>query len=314
MQKLKKDNLIGQLLLVLATLAWGSSFVILKETIDNLPPIYVIAVRFLVASILFGIIFFKRVKQINKGVIFRGVIIGLCLAFAYLTQTFGLKRTTPARNAFITSLYCVMTPFFVWLIVRVKPKLYNLIALVICAIGIGFITFSNSNENAGLNLGDFFTFLGAIGYALQIVFIDMFANKNDDPIQLLIVELFFCGIILSIYTLCFEIPIYGIQSFALNGKQIINIIYLTLACTLFAQFALLIGQKKVSSSQSAVILSLEAVFGAMFSIIVGMDKATPSLIIGFAIVFIGTLISELKIDLVKIFKKKKAIEFNEEDI
>ena len=105
MEKSKKLSLLGQGLIVLATLAWGSSFLILKETINEVPGFFVIAVRFISAGVIMGVIFIKKLIKCDKKHLLYGVFLGIATGFAYLAQTWGLKYTTPSRNAFLTAIY-----------------------------------------------------------------------------------------------------------------------------------------------------------------------------------------------------------------
>lgn len=298
MTKQKKLNLLGQGLLLAATIVWGSSFFILKEAISGLPWMYVIAVRFLSSSAVLALVFIPRLKKMNKGTLLRGFIIGLTLTGAYFAQTFGLNNTTPARNAFITASYCVMCPFIVWLLFRRRPKLYNVIAAVLCIAGIGFVALSGGSGETGNNLflGDALTLLGAVFYALQIITIDRFSGKSgnsDDKMNLIIIELTTVGVIFALCSLCFELPVNGIAAYAMSGEQILKIGYLALICTAFAQSAQLIGQQYATASQSSIILSFEAVFGTLFSVMAGSESLTVWLIVGFVVIFAGMTVSEL---------------------
>ena len=308
-------NLTGQLLLLSATIVWGSSFIILKETIKTLPALYVIGVRFLSSALLLAVIFFGKVKKINKRVFLDGLILGTVLACAYITQTYGLKFIGAGKNAFITSLYCVLCPFMLWVFFRVKPKSYHILSAFLCVAGIGLVAVSGTEEDGGnVFLGCLLTFLCAIFYALQIIFTAKFHEKKSDVLQLLIIQLFMAGAIMSVCSLCFELPFYGINAYALNLDQFYRILYMTVVCTLYAQLAQMIGLKFTESNQAAVILTLEAVFGVVFAVILGNEKITPVLGAGFAVIFIGTLISELHIDVLKIFSRKKKEENKKDDI
>lgn len=299
-------NLIGQLLLLSATVVWGSSFIILKETISTAPALYVIGIRFLSSSLLLGAIFFGKVKTINKETCKYGLILGVVLSLAYITQTLGLKYIGAGKNAFITSLYCVMCPFMLWIIFGAKPKSYHLISAFLCVAGIGLVAISGGEEDGGnVFLGCGLTFLCAIFYALQIIFTAKFHEKKADIMQLLIIQLLTVGVIITLCSLVFELPFCGINEYALKGDDLWRVIYLTLACTLYAQLAQIVGLKFTESNQAAIILTLEAVFGVVFAIILGDEKITPILWVGFAVIFIGTIISELKIDLLKIFTRRK---------
>ena len=301
MKTSQKMNLIGQALLLAATLVWGTSFVILKDTISKVPPMFVIAIRFLGAGVILALIFIKKLRSINRRSLLRGVIVGLFLAAAYITQTYGLMFTTPGRNAFVTSSYVVMCPFMLWIMFGKKPTIKNIISAVICIVGIGLIALSG-DEQAGESalFGDGLTLVGAVFFGLQIVFISRFQAKGEDSIILLIFEFLTAGLIFAIISFTAEMSYYGIEAYALNGDTLFNIIYLLLACTLFAQSAQMIGQKYTATNQSALILSLESVFGMLFSVIMGVEKITLVLGVGFAVVFVAILISEIQIEKRKI--------------
>lgn len=307
MKNKKLLNLIGSGLLLAATIAWGTSFFILKEAITELPTFYVIAVRFLLAGLALFAIFFKKIKGISKKTFFKGVIIGLVLASAYFTQTIGLDMITPGRNAFLTATYCVMCPFIIWIMYKKRPKFHNIISAVLCLIGVGLVSLSGKDMQNYL-LGDIMTLIGAVFFSLQIIFIDQFQKQGHDTFQMLVVEILSVGVIFTIYTLLVELPQYGIASFKMTTDQMLKIGYLTLACTLFAQFAQIVGQKFVSPNQSALILTFEAVFGVLFSVLFAGEKLTLSIGLGFVVIFVAMLISELGFD----FKKRKKVENTQE--
>ena len=182
-------NLVGQLLLLSATVCWGSSFIILKETIESVPALYVIGLRFLVASVILGALFFGKIKKIDRKTLIHGLILGLVLSVAYITQTLGLKYIGAGKNAFITSLYCVMCPFMLWLIYGVKPKSYHIVSAFLCVAGIGLVMFAGTSESDdNLWLGCGLTFLCSIFYGLQIIFTGRFHEEKSDIIQLLKAE------------------------------------------------------------------------------------------------------------------------------
>ena len=235
--------------------------------------------------------------------------LGIVVAAAYLLQTWGLKNTTPARNAFLTSTYCVMCPFFVWAFFKRAPKAYNVISAVLCLVGIGLVAFSGGSgkSDGNLFLGDALTLCSAIFFSLQIIFIDRFQEKKSDPIILLVVQLFVAGIIMMAASFIFELREQGIGAYKMSVDQLLRVAYLTVVCTIFAQGAQIFGQRLTSSpSQSAIILSLEAVFGVLFSLLIGYEKLTLLLALGFFVIFVAILISELHLDFSRLVKPNKA--------
>jgi drug/metabolite transporter (DMT)-like permease len=153
-------------------------------------------------------------------------------------------------------------------------------------------------------LGDGLTLLCGVFYSLQIIFIDKFQKDGIDPMSLLAIEFLVVGVVLGLSWAVFELPTSGLSAIAnIDGSQWFSIIYLTIVCTLFAQFAQIMGQRFANPNQSAIILSLEAVFGAMFSVIFGTEKLTVFLVIGFVLTFSSILINEYKVDPIKLFRK-----------
>ncbi len=302
----KKLRALGQLLLLSATMAWGISFTVLKDVISEVSMYYVIGVRFLVSTIILCLVFVKHFKNINKGTVLRGILLGTILTMAYLTQTWGLNNTTPGENAFLTSTYNIMCPFLLWAILKVKPKSYHLIAAVMCLIGIGMIAFSgNSGTNSGNPvLGYGFTLAAAVFFAFQIIVIDWAHHSEDDTMLTLIFELGVVGVVFTVLSLIIDLP-NGVSAYALDGNQIVMLLILTFICTLYAQFAQVMGMRFTRSSQAAIILSLESVFGMLFSIIMGREMPSALTYVGFAIIFVAMLLTELKIEPQKLLFKKK---------
>lgn len=300
----RKLNFIGQLFLLFATLAWGSSFVILKDTMDALPGFFVIGVRFVISGLVFALAFIKRLKTMDKKAFLRGLALGTVVAAAYLTQTWGLKYTTPGQNAFITGTYCVMVPFVGWAIYKTAPKICNVVSAVLCLIGIGMVALSGDGGKATDSLlGNGLTLVCAFFYCLQVIFIDGFQRKGTDPVHLLVVNFFVVGVLLLASSFILEYPVMGIKAYSVGGEQWWQMIYLTVVCTLLAQCAQMFGQRFTPSNQAAIILSLEAVFGVVFSIIMGRENVTAMLIGGFAVIFVAMIINETQPDFKKLFTK-----------
>ena len=173
----------------------------------------------------------------------------------------------------------------------------NVLSAFICFVGIGLIALSGDKSSGDKTLlGDGLTLISAVFFALQIVFIDRFQRNGAKLSFMLVFEFLISGAIFALVSIVFELPNLGAQSYILNFDQIVKIAYLTLACTLFAQSAQMIGQKYTTPNQSALILSLEAVFGMIFSLIMGVEKLNVMLCVGFAVVFIAIMLSELNFD------------------
>ncbi len=289
--------MLPKLALFMAAFIWGSSFFIMKDTVDVFPPYILLSIRFTIASVLLGMIFFRRLKQINFDYIKKGGIIGLLLFLAYSTQTIGITETTPGKNAFLTAVYCVIVPFLFWLVDHSKPDRYNFFAALICISGIGLVALKG---DFSIGYGDAFTLLGGFLYAGHMVSVAKL-GKEKDPIILTILQFAFAALFSWCIGLTFEkFP----GSWGTNN--LIGLLYLAIFATAAALLFQNVGQKWTHPSAAAIILSLESVFGVLFSIAFYGEQLTGRLTIGFLMIFIAVVVSETKLSFIKdIFNARK---------
>ncbi|MBQ9715116.1 MAG: DMT family transporter [Clostridia bacterium] len=290
MEKSKKYGLLAKIALLTATLIWGSTFVILKNALDAVPTYFILSFRFLTATLLLSAIFYKKWRLVNKTYLWQGCLIGVCLALAYIFQTVGLANTTPGKNAFLTATYCVLVPFMMWMIYGKKPDKFNVIAAFTCIVGIGLVSLDGQFV---IQFGDWMTLVCGIFFGLQIVFISVF-NKDKDAILMTIIQFFTAGIITGILSLCFETMPQSIPTDAW-----IEVIYLTLFGTTVAMLLQNLSQKHMLPSAAAIILTLEAVFGTVFSVLFYGEVLTLKLVAGFVVIFFAVLTSETKLEFLR---------------
>ena len=122
-------GITGRLLLISATLVWGSSFWVLKDSLTKIGgghfTFFVLAARFIIAAAILFFVCLKKFRNMTRTLFIKGLILGLILFGAYFVQTIGLKYTTPSKNAFLTSVYCGIVPFFSWIFLHRRPKIRN---------------------------------------------------------------------------------------------------------------------------------------------------------------------------------------------
>ena len=293
-----KKNIIPTGSLFLATLIWGMSFIVMKSSLDLFNPSYIIAIRFTIAAIVLSLIFIKKWKKCNIKLIVTGLWTGTFLGIAYIIQTYGLKYTTPGKNAFFTAIYCIIVPFLYWIFTKKKPDVFNIIAVILTVIGIGLVLLNVTGGEGAFNIGDLLTLICSIFYALHIVVVNIYAQKYDIYL-ITIIQFYSTAIIAWIFTLIFE---GSPQALSLN--TIPQLLYLSILSSGVGILLQNYGLKYVNPTQGSLILSLESVFGVLISIISGYEQEITIIkIIGFIIVFIAILISETKLKF--IFKDNK---------
>ena len=281
-----------RLALFSAALIWGSSFVMMKEAAGALPIHFLLACRFGISFLLLSPALIQRRKEIDRQYLKNISLIGFVLFLAYTFQTIGIRFTTPGKNAFLTAAYVILVPFVHWVAGKRKPAPKNLAAGCVCLAGIGLISLTAPGDGAPLFIGagDGFTLLGAIFYAVHIVLLGMF-TRGKDPVIITVLQFGYCTLYFSLAALLTESP-----PASLDPASLFNVAYLAVFCTTVAMLFQNYGQKYVNPSPASLIMSLEAVFGVIFSVILYHEVLTPRLLFGFGLVFGAILISEVPYD------------------
>lgn len=282
---------LGVIGLVIVTIIWGGGFVASDIALNELSPFEIMSYRFLIASILMGIFAWKNLKNIRKDEIIYGSILGVALFSGFALQIIGLKYTTPSNNAFLTATNVVMVPFIAYIIGRKKLNKADITGSFTALIGVGVLSLQS---NFSLGTGDILTLFCALGFAFQIYLTGIFGKKIR-PSILNFLQMFtaFC---LSVIGLLFS----GSINLSLSTQGISAIIYLGVVSTAICYFLQTAAQKHVDETKSAIILSMEAVFGTLFLIILLGEKPTLKMVIGGIMILSAVLMSELQF-----FKEKQ---------
>jgi len=283
----------AELYLLSLTIVWGSTFVLTKFILENASPFAYISIRFTIASILFALFFFRRLRIISKDAIVKGTILGVLLFIGFVLQTVGLKYTTASKSAFITGLMVVFTPLFQLIIERRAPKLGNIIGVFLVAIGLFFLT---SPKGSDFNFGDALTLLCAVSFSIYTVYLNIYGEEHD-PAHLTFMQFISTALFSILFVSFWETAYLNI-----NMNFIMLIVYLAAFPTVVALYIMAKYQKYTTPTRSAVIYSLEPPFAALFAFLIIGEQIGIAGIIGGIIILLGLIISELSD---AIFKQKQ---------
>ena len=287
---INKMKNLGRLALFSAALLWGLSFIAMKNVLTSIPTLYILAIRFCGAALILLPACASKIKKIGKGYLPGGVMMGAALLLAYIFQTYGLRLTTPGKNVFLTSTYCVIVPFLYWAYIKKKPDKYNAAAALICIAGIGLISL---DDNLRIGAGDALTIACGLFFAIHIVITAKAVDKRD-PVMLAAIQFAVAGILSLICAAIFEsAPAH------VTPSDIWTMAFLTVVSTAACIMMQIFGQKHTPPSQAAVIMTLESVFGALSSVIFYNEVMTLRLVTGFALAFAAVIISETKLQFLK---------------
>lgn len=289
---------IGEIGLFIVAIIWGGGFVATQAALDGgLTTSQIMTLRFFISVVLMTVIFFKQIKNnLSMGTIKVGVILGICLFLGFFLQTLGLNYTTPSKNAFITSVNVVIVPFIGLLLYRRKIDKFGMASSFMAIVGIAVLSLS---ADFTVNVGDVLTLLCAFGFAFQIFFTSEFV-KNHNPVALTAIQ-FFTAFVLSFIAQIFM----GELSIHSTASGYMGILYLAVFSTTVCFLLQTICSKMVDGTRVAIILSTEAVFGTILSIIILGEPVTFRMIIGSLIIFASVITAETKLSFLPLFKNKQ---------
>ncbi len=293
----KYRTYIADLGLFYAAAIWGSTFFIVKDSLQYINPVILVGYRFFFAAlILAGILIYQHRPLFSN--IKAGLISSLFLYLIYIPQTIGLGITTASNSGFITGLFIAFVPFFSLILFRKQPSFTRLVAMVISLTGLWFLTGGLKD----INTGDLLTLITAMAYAMHLLLTDMYVKNNINPYILSFQQFLFVGLVSFISGAIFRLP------FSVLSKNIIWVIlFLTLFPTISAFIIQLTAQKFTAPIKVSLIFALEPVFAALFAWTLGGETLIPHRAFGGMLIFLAILISEIpieKLSFVKIFRRE----------
>ena len=272
--------------LLVISIIWGSTFIITKQVIENVPVFYFLTLRFTAASVLLSIICLPRIRQITFQTILDGAILGSVLFLTYAFQTIGLKYTQASVTAFITGLYVVFVPVFSLIILKKRPRPYAVIGVLLSFAGLVLITL---NGSILLSRGEFLVLINAVFASFHIVFIDFYSRRND-IFLLTAVQI----VVVLVYSILSSI-LFEKDSFSyVYSNQLVFAIFVTSILATVLAFLIQAGlQKYTTPTKAAIIYTMEPVSSAFFSYFIGdelltLRQYTGAMIIICAVLFVET--------------------------
>lgn len=271
--------------MVIITIFWGLSYTFMVLGLEVLQAYNVVALRCLIAFLIAGFMFFKKMVNTNKKTLIYATIEGVLLFLVFALSLFGLEHTSASNAGFILSLTVVLVPIFSSVIEKSLPTRAVTIAIIFTLIGIFILTF---NPSMKFNIGDVYIAIAAICYSTYLILNSKF-TKQVESISYGIYQLGVAGILATVLCLAFEtpqLPDTGLGWLAILGLGVI--------CTAFCFIAQAVVQQYTSPTHTGLIFSLEPIFASIFAIIFLGDQVTMQLILGGVLIMAGNLIAQME--------------------
>ncbi len=281
----------ADLLLLLITVIWGSSFTLMKNVLVHIPSFAYLSLRYLVALAILAVIFHRKFRGINARSLIHGFLLGIMMVGGMGFQVTGLYWTTASNSAFITGTSVVFVPVVSTLFLKKRPEWNSVIGVVLAFAGLFFLS---GGLDFRFNFGDFLTLLCAFCWTFHIILIDRF-TENADPELLSMLQIGFAALMFCIIWGIFE-P----EPVTINGPVVVTLLITGVFGTALAYAGQTIVQKFTTPTHTALIFSAEPVFGAVFALLIpapdgSTEKLTMTTVAGCLLILVGMLISELKV-------------------
>ncbi len=275
-------KLVYFMLLISVVFLWGLSFPLMKLTLYYISPVLLLSTRFLLSAALMVPLVFKNKKLFEKNNIVIGVIGGILLFLAYYFQTVGLKYTTPSQSGLITGTYIILLPLISLLYVKLKINKIDVFAVLLGFAGLFLMSsFKISPQYA---FGDILTFICAIFYAFQTVYVYKY-TKFLDSLVFTFYQLLIVGVLSSLF-LPFHVSFSGLHVPIVIFTVVFTAVFAGLYSYLINTRALMY----IEPTAAGVVYVGEPVFAVITSIFIINEIPTVYTVIGGIIIVIAMFI------------------------
>jgi drug/metabolite transporter (DMT)-like permease len=273
----------GVAAMVGATLLWGATFVVIRDSLPALDPGALVFGRFAIATILLALLVARRGVAPARGTLAVGAISGLLFGACYLLQAIGLTATSAGSSAFLTCAGSMFAGLFAWPVLGQRPGRALLAGLALALAGSALLSLDSSFR---LGWGEAITLAGALGYGLGVAWVGRL-GANVDP--LLLAGLQSAAVALALSA---RAPLAVHQLAGLSGAGWARFGYLAIAGSVLAPLLQLRALQTLPPGRVGLLLALEPVFALIFAVTIGGERFVARWWIGAALILVAVLAVE----------------------
>lgn len=273
---------LATLLLVALTAVWGSTFFLIRNLLETVPPVDFLAVRFSLSAVIMLIVFWRPVRALSRQQVLVGVGLGALYGLAQIFQTQGLATTPASVSGFITGTYVVLTPVFTAVLLRERVAGSTWAAVGLATVGLALL----SLNGLSVGVGEAITLLAAALYALHIVGLGRY-SASEIATGLSVVQM------VVIALLCVVGAVPGGVILPSTPAQWASVLYMVVFASILALWVQTWAQAHMPATRAAIVMTLEPVFAAFFAVTLGDETATLRMVVGGALVLAAMYAVEL---------------------
>jgi len=271
-----------ELALIGVCLVWGATFVVVQDAIERVPPFAFLAIRFALASLALALV--GKARNLTRGELRAGTLMGIALFGGYAFQTVGLQYTSATHAGFLTGMFVVATPVIAAIVYRSLPTAMASAGVILAAAGLIVLAAQN-----GLHLGrgDSFEVLTAIAFAVHIVLIARLGGRKDAG-RLALVQIATASALAGAWSIVGERGRPTHLDLGVWGAIVLTGILAT-AVAFFVQTR---AQQQIPPTRTAVILTAEPVFAGIFGYLLAGDRIGWRGVAGAVLIIAGILVAQ----------------------
>jgi len=281
----------AHLLLVLITLIWGSTFVLIKKALEDSSPLILNAVRMSLAAILLGLFYRKHLVRMDRAALRAGAVVGVFLYLGYALQTAGLRLTTPSKSAFLTGISTVLVPVVLVVFWRTRVQVWRAVGIALAFAGLFLMTVPAGRQGladfAKVNAGDLLCIGCSVAFAFQIVFLGR-ATQRFPFEQMAVLQVAVAAMLMILSTPLLEQPHFRLTPAVVATVLVTGILGTAVAFTVQAW-----AQQFTPATHAALIFTLEPVFAWLTSFLILQERLGLRAGAGALLILGGVLVSEL---------------------
>src|SRR4051812_36911247 len=274
--------LLATLTLLAVTACWGSTFFLIKDLLDRVPVLDFLALRFALATVALLLVFPRALGRLNRDAVRQAMVLGVLYGVAQILQTAGLAHTPASVSGFITGMYVICTPLLAAPLLRQRIGTSTWGAVVLAVAGLAVLTLSGFH----VGYGEALTLVAAILYALHIVGLGAWSTAGG-AVAMTIVQL------AVITAICLVVTAPDGLVLPDRAGDWLSIVYMAVFAAALSLAGQTWAQAHLPPTRSAIIMTMEPVFAALFAVLLGGEDATLRMLVGGAMVLAAMLVVEV---------------------
>jgi drug/metabolite transporter (DMT)-like permease len=267
--------------LILTTLFWGGSFLFTKIGLREIPPQLFVFSRFSLATLIMLLVCARRLTALDRGILRRGMTVGMALGLTNLSFVFGIQGTSISRAGVLNNLFVLFIPIITKLLWKDRIGRINMGGIALAAAGIWLLATSGG---VGFNRGDLVSTICAFFIACHIITVSK-VLRDDDVYLISLIQFATVTVIAGLATLLVPLP-----TFHASSSAMMTVVYCAIFPTVFCFTLQNTFQRYVTPTRAGLIYTLDPVWSLLAGLLVLGEHLKPLEWVGCGLIFLAALL------------------------